>query len=69
VKLGRREIDLGVVIAFGWLFTAIGITLVFGPKLGLRGWAWLGVHHLLCLAGVAHELRRGWRRRKARKQP
>ena len=62
----RARIDLWVVLAFAWLGVALGLTLVFGPRLGLRGWVWLGLHHLLCLVGVTHELRRGWRRRQAR---
>jgi len=66
LRLGRLSLDLGVVIAFAWLFAAAGLSLVFGPRLGLRGWCWLLAHHLLCLAGVTHELRRGWRRHKAR---
>ena len=62
----RRRADLGVVIALSWLGVALGATLVFGPRLGMRGWLWLGLHHLLCGVGVSHELWRGWRCRKAR---
>ncbi len=63
VRRGDRVLDLGVIVAFAWLFTAVGLTVVFGPVLGLRGWGWLLGHHLLCLLGCTHELRRGWRRR------
>jgi hypothetical protein len=63
IQRGERVMDLGVIVAFAWLFTALGLTVVFGPILGLRGWAWLGAHHLLCVAGASHELRRGWKRR------
>lgn len=56
--------DLGTVVAFTWLGVAIGVTALFGPSLGLRGWFWLGVHHLLCLVGVSHELWRKERRRR-----
>ncbi len=63
IRRGDRVYDLGVIIAFAWLFTALGLTVVFGPRLGMRGWAWLLAHHLLCMAGASHELRRGWRRR------
>ncbi len=63
VARGGRVLDLGVIVAFAWLFTAIGITVLIGPDLGLRGWGWLLGHHLLCAAGCAHELRRGWKRR------
>ena len=61
----RSRIDLGTVIALAWLFAAIGLTVVFGPTLGARGWLWLGAHHALCLAGVSHELWRANRRAKA----
>ena len=66
MRVGRRNLDVGVVAALTWILVAIGLTVVLGPRLGLRGWAWLGVHHLLCAAGCGHELWRGWRRRKAR---
>lgn len=63
VRVRGRWLDLGVIVALAWLFTAAGVSAVFGPRLGLRGLCWLGAHHLLCLAGAAHELRRGWLRR------
>lgn len=68
LRVGRppppaRRLDPGVVVAVAWLGVAVGLTLLLGPRLGLRGWAWLGLHHALCLLGCAHELRRGWRRR------
>lgn len=44
------------VIALGWILAAVGTTLVLGPKLGLRGWMWLGAHHLLCAIGAGWEL-------------
>ena len=62
--MSARKTDLGTVIALSWAGVAIGVTLVFGPVLGLRGWAWLLVHHLLCVIGVSHEL---WRARKRRR--
>ena len=34
------------------------------PKTGLRGIAWLVLHHILCVVGCAHEIRRAWYRRK-----
>ncbi len=40
------------------------MTVLIGGQIGLRGWFWLGLHHVLCVAGVSHELRRGWRRRE-----
>ena len=63
VLVRGRTLDLGVIVAFAWFFTALGLSVLIGPGLGLRGLAWLAAHHLLCLAGSAHELRRGWRRR------
>lgn len=63
VRRGERVLDLGVIVAFAWIFTAVGITALFGASLGLRGLGWLAAHHLLCIAGCTHELRRGWKRR------
>ena len=63
-----RRFDVWVVLALTWLFTAIGVTLVFGPLLGFRGWCWLVTHHVLCVAGVSHELQRGWRRYQRRRR-
>ncbi len=58
-----KKLDWGVIVATTWFLVALGLTVVLGPGLGLRGWAWLGLHHLLCAIGVSHELLRGWRRR------
>lgn len=60
--MARRRVDPGTVIALAWATTALGLTVMFGPMLGLRGWLWLGVHHLLCAVGVTHELLRARRR-------
>lgn len=62
----RRRTDLGVIVALSWLFIAIGGTVVFAGSLGLRGLIWMGVHHVVCVAAVSHEMWRGWKRRKAR---
>ncbi len=59
-----KKLDIMVILALTWLFTAIGMTLVLGAQLGLRGWVWLCLHYALCLVGAGHELRRGWLRRK-----
>ena len=59
-----KKLDLGVIVATTWLLVALGLTVLLGPSLGLRGWVWLGLHHLLCAIGVSHELLRGWRRRR-----
>jgi hypothetical protein len=53
-----RRVDIRRTIALTWLVVAIGLSVVVGPSLGLRGWMWLGVHHLLCVLGAGHEL---WR--------
>lgn len=53
-----RRVDIGRIVALSWLFIAAGVTVVFAPQLGLRGWIWLGAHHVLCAIGVTHELRR-----------
>lgn len=64
--MSSRRPDLGAVLALAWLSFALLFTMVFGSMLGLRGWAWLGVHHLLCVVGCGHELRRASRRRGRR---
>jgi len=56
--------DVGVIIALVWLMVAAAVTVLYGPQLGLRGWLWLGFHHVLCLLGASHELWRVWRRRR-----
>jgi hypothetical protein len=62
----RRTFDIGAVLAVTWVLVAIGLTVVFGPRLGIRGLVWLGAHHLLCLVGVTHEYTR-YRARQALK--
>ncbi len=64
--LSRLPLDIGVVVALAWLMSAAVVTLIYGPILGLRGWIWLGVHHVLCGVGCTHELTRGWKRRRVR---
>ncbi len=54
------RLDAGRTFALAWLVSAIGVTLVVGPSLGLRGWLWLGLHDVLCAVGAGHEL---WRKR------
>ncbi len=61
------RIDIGALAALVWLAIAVFVSLVFGPLLGLRGWAWLGVHHALCIVGCTHELIRASRRRSQAK--
>ena len=64
--MSRPRIDLSATVAVAWIWVAVGLTVVFAPQLGLRGLAWLGVHHLLCVVGVTHELRRYRQRQQAR---
>jgi len=65
-KPSARHVDLGTVAALTWLSVAVGLTVLIGPHLGLRGWAWLGLHHLLCVVGSSHELWRARKRQRAR---
>ncbi|MFT5584115.1 MAG: hypothetical protein ACI9VR_001700 [Cognaticolwellia sp.] len=62
--MAARRLDGGVIVAITWATVALSMTVLIGGELGLRGWLWLGLHHILCVAGVTHELRRGWRRRQ-----
>lgn len=64
--MARRRPDWGLVVALTWAMVALIGTLLLAPQLGLRGWLWLGLHHLVCLVGVTHELVRAWGRRAAR---
>ena len=63
-----RRFDLGRTLALAWIATAVGLTVVLGPRLGLRGWAWLLVHHLACAVGAGHELVRARRRQRQARQ-
>ena len=60
----RPSIDLSATIAVAWIWVAVGLTVVFGPQLGLRGLLWLALHHILCIAGVTHELRQYQKRQR-----
>lgn len=60
-----RRLDIGFVLALAWLLIAVGVTVLIGPELGLRGWIWLGAHHVLCVIGSTHEIWRARRRRRA----
>jgi hypothetical protein len=62
----RPPADIGVIIALTWAMIAIAVTALYWENLGLRGWIWLGVHHVACGIGCAHELWRGRQRHKAR---
>jgi hypothetical protein len=60
----RRTLDIYAILAVTWLLVAVGLTVVFAPRLGIRGLGWMAAHHLLCLVGVSHEYTR-YRRRQA----
>jgi hypothetical protein len=51
-----RNVSATRTLAITWLVVAIGLSMVIGPELGLRGWMWLGAHNLLCAVGAGHEL-------------
>ncbi len=59
----KKRVDIGLVVAMAWLAAAVGVTVVLGPQLGMRGWVWLGLHHVLCAVGCVHEIWRAWQRR------
>jgi hypothetical protein len=48
------------ILGLAWVLVAVGMTILLGPHLGLRGWAWLCLHHVLMistLAAQAHQSR------------
>jgi len=61
-----RSFDIGATIAIAWILTAIGVSILVGPELGLRGLLWLGAHHIICLGASGHELHKAWQRRAVR---
>lgn len=58
----RPRFRLGPTIALSWVCIAVGMTVALGPMMGLRGWMWLFVHHVLCGIGAGWELRNDARR-------
>ena len=54
------------VLALAWVIAAAGATVALGPRLGLRGWLWLTVHHVLCGFGAGWEL---WGKARFRRAP
>lgn len=55
----NRRVDIGRTVAYAWILASVGVTVLIGPSLGLRGWMWLGLNDVLCLLGAGHEL---WRK-------
>ncbi len=58
----RPRFRLGPCVALAWILIAVGMTVALGPMMGLRGWMWLFVHHLLCGIGAGWELKEDNRR-------
>ncbi len=58
----RPRFRLGPCVALAWILIAVGMTVVLGPMMGLRGWMWLFVHHILCGIGAGWELKEDNRR-------
>jgi hypothetical protein len=54
-------------LAIAWLLSALVLTVLLPPKLGLRGLFWLWIHNGLCLLGAGHELWRAKRRKASSK--
>ncbi len=48
------------VLALAWLLVGAGLAVLIGPRLGWRGWIWLGAHEALCLVGAGWELWGAW---------
>jgi hypothetical protein len=49
------------ILGLAWVLVACGVTVLVGPELGLRGWAWLCLHHVLMLGTLAAQ---AWQSRK-----
>lgn len=52
----RPRIRIPKVLAAGWLFGAIGLTVLVWPLLGWRGHLWLGVFDAFSFLGAGWEL-------------
>jgi hypothetical protein len=44
------------VVAMAWVLATIGGTFLLAPRMGARGWSWLGCNAVLCCLGAGHEL-------------
>ena len=47
-----KRLDYGVGFAIGWLIFTVVVSVGLGPQLGLRGWAWLGLHRVIVSSDV-----------------
>jgi len=50
------------ILGLTWVLVAIGMTIFMAPYLGLRGWAWLCLHHVFMVTTLAAQ---AWQSRKA----
>jgi hypothetical protein len=49
------------ILGLAWVLVAVGVTVLLGPQLGLRGWAWLFLHHVLMIGTLAAQ---AWQSRR-----
>lgn len=61
-----RRFDPGRALALTWIVATVGSILVLAPRMGHRGWLWLGANALLCLFGAGWELWQKERRDRVR---
>lgn len=52
----NRRFDLGRAVAMTWIVATLGLTVGLAPRMGYRGWLWLGVNGVLCVWGAGWEL-------------
>ena len=50
------------ILGLAWVLVAIGMTIFMAPHLGLRGWAWLCLHHVLMISTLAAQ---AWQSRRS----
>lgn len=60
----KSKLDIRAIIAVAWLLSAVALTFLIYDSLGARGVLWLAIHHLLCVIGCGHELRRHFQAQK-----
>ena len=54
----KNKLDIRAIIAVAWLLSAVVMTFLIYPDLGGRGVLWLFIHHVFCVVGCSHELKR-----------
>jgi hypothetical protein len=50
------------ILGLAWVLVAIGMTIFMAPHLGLRGWAWLCLHHVLMISTLVAQ---AWQSRRS----